>query len=246
MPEVSRTRATLRSAEFGFFGRGRVDARADAPTLRAALEGRRLGLLDLVLAALADQLLDGGHAPRLRLVLRCRAVLCGVSRCSAVGCRPGPTAGAVRPTRSGVSPWPDLAAAVRGRHPGRGQCCSAARAGRSSSTVRFRRNRGRRRRTREGPGIAQARRAKRLPSASAHRSKALPPDGSRRRAAALDRPGPSAPARRCSLDAGDRASARRCRQRPARTLASATGPVVAGRGADGTARPAPRPERGWP
>src|SRR6478609_9819327 len=44
-------------------GRRRVDAGADATALRAALEGRRLGLLDLALAALADQLLDGGHEP---------------------------------------------------------------------------------------------------------------------------------------------------------------------------------------
>src|ERR687886_2389547 len=40
---------------------GRVDARAHAATLRAPLEGRRLGLLDLVLPALADQLLDRGQ-----------------------------------------------------------------------------------------------------------------------------------------------------------------------------------------
>src|SRR5215470_4003948 len=42
-------------------GRGRVDARADAPALRAALQGRGRGLGYLVLAALSDQLLDGGH-----------------------------------------------------------------------------------------------------------------------------------------------------------------------------------------
>src|SRR5215468_9360146 len=42
-------------------GRGRVDARANAPALGAALEGRGSGLGYLVLAALADQLLDGGH-----------------------------------------------------------------------------------------------------------------------------------------------------------------------------------------
>src|SRR5215469_9636536 len=42
-------------------GRGRVDARADAATLRAALERRCLVLAYLVLAALADQLLDSGH-----------------------------------------------------------------------------------------------------------------------------------------------------------------------------------------
>ncbi|CAB4924097.1 unannotated protein [freshwater metagenome] len=42
-------------------GRGRVNARAHAATLRAAFEGRGLALRDLVLAALADQLLDRGH-----------------------------------------------------------------------------------------------------------------------------------------------------------------------------------------
>src|SRR3954470_2515435 len=40
---------------------GRVDARADAATLGRSLEGRRLVLRHLVLAALADQLLNGGH-----------------------------------------------------------------------------------------------------------------------------------------------------------------------------------------
>src|SRR5262252_8883497 len=42
-------------------GRGRVDARADPAALRAALERRGRGLGYLVLPALADQLLDGGH-----------------------------------------------------------------------------------------------------------------------------------------------------------------------------------------
>src|SRR5215472_7515546 len=42
-------------------GRGGVDARADTPTLRAAFERRCLVLAYLVLAALADQLLDSGH-----------------------------------------------------------------------------------------------------------------------------------------------------------------------------------------
>src|SRR5262249_48650633 len=46
----------------GLLRSGRVDARADAAALRAALERRRLGLADLVLPALADQLLDGGHS----------------------------------------------------------------------------------------------------------------------------------------------------------------------------------------
>ena len=40
---------------------GRVDARADAPALGAPLERGRLVLRDLVLPALADQLLDRGH-----------------------------------------------------------------------------------------------------------------------------------------------------------------------------------------
>src|ERR1700743_755954 len=47
-------------------GRGRVDARAHATTLRALLERRRLVLRHLVLPALADQLLDRGQ-PSLRL-----------------------------------------------------------------------------------------------------------------------------------------------------------------------------------
>jgi hypothetical protein len=42
-------------------GRGRVDARADPAALRAALERRGVVLGYLVLAALADQLLDRGH-----------------------------------------------------------------------------------------------------------------------------------------------------------------------------------------
>ena len=62
MPLVRRTRATLRSAEFGFFGVCGVHAGAHTATLRRALEGRRLALGGLGCAALADQLLDGGHA----------------------------------------------------------------------------------------------------------------------------------------------------------------------------------------
>src|ERR1700749_1003615 len=49
--------------------RGRVDTRAHAAALRALLERRRLVLRYLVLAALADQLLDRGQ-PRLRLSSR--------------------------------------------------------------------------------------------------------------------------------------------------------------------------------
>src|SRR3954470_7316401 len=62
---------------------GGVDAGADASALRTALEGRRLGLRRLVLAALADQLLDGGHlvVPFLfypQSPARCRARSCCV------------------------------------------------------------------------------------------------------------------------------------------------------------------------
>src|SRR5215472_4826817 len=42
-------------------GRGRIDARANAPALWASLQGRGRGLGYLVLAALTDQLLDSGH-----------------------------------------------------------------------------------------------------------------------------------------------------------------------------------------
>src|SRR5262245_13457155 len=47
--------------------RGRVDARADTPTLRATLERRRLGLTRLRLTALADELLNRRHPPRVSL-----------------------------------------------------------------------------------------------------------------------------------------------------------------------------------
>src|SRR5436190_10154021 len=64
--------------------RGRVHARADAAALRAAFERRRLGLAELGLASLADQLLDGGHGR------------CGPFRrpswCLLVSCRPPPPA----------------------------------------------------------------------------------------------------------------------------------------------------------
>src|SRR3954469_8079152 len=45
----------------GLLRRGGVHARAHTPPLRATLQRRRLALADLGLAALADQLLDGGH-----------------------------------------------------------------------------------------------------------------------------------------------------------------------------------------
>ena len=80
-------------------GRGRVDARADTASLGRALEGRGLGLADLVLAALADQLVDRGQ-PVLRTSSRV-----DLSR------RPLPVRGSLvvstpgdpRPPRSGVS-----------------------------------------------------------------------------------------------------------------------------------------------
>src|SRR5580693_173616 len=99
-------------------GRGRVNARAHATTLRALLERRRLVLRHLVLAALADQLLDRGQ-PSLRLPV---VFLLSSSRVLAVGSRsPGPFASQdspvsrrfhpsdlhvfalLRPPRSGVS-----------------------------------------------------------------------------------------------------------------------------------------------
>src|SRR3954470_8806744 len=92
--------------------RGRVDARAHTAALRGTLQRRGLGLLDLVLAALADQLVDRGHgwpgSPTCagscseKSVLCCRARWC---RSCSEPSRPRPPA-TVRPTRSGVSPFP--------------------------------------------------------------------------------------------------------------------------------------------
>src|SRR5215207_7118989 len=50
--------ADLAQGRVGLLGRGRVDARADSPPLGRALQRRGLGLLDLALAALANQLGD--------------------------------------------------------------------------------------------------------------------------------------------------------------------------------------------
>src|SRR5215212_1670586 len=50
--------ADLAQGRVGLLGRGRVDARADSPPLGRALQRRGLGLLDLALTALADQLGD--------------------------------------------------------------------------------------------------------------------------------------------------------------------------------------------
>src|SRR4029450_11509504 len=51
--------AHLAQRRVGLLGRGRVDARADATPLWGAFQRWGLGLLDLALAALADQLGDG-------------------------------------------------------------------------------------------------------------------------------------------------------------------------------------------
>src|SRR6195952_4465464 len=91
---------------------GRVDARAHAPPLRAPLEGRGLGLLDLVLAAPADQLLNGGHSSlwlvscsSCRYVRRCRPHRTDTVRGSrGRACRPGPEAPRDRHRRRSRSP----------------------------------------------------------------------------------------------------------------------------------------------
>src|SRR3954468_733152 len=69
--------------------RGRVHAGAHAAPLRASLQRRRLRLARLRLAALADQLLDGGH-PSLRLPSATRVAAPSRYR-------------VLRPPRSGVS-----------------------------------------------------------------------------------------------------------------------------------------------
>src|ERR1035438_7733078 len=51
----------LAQRRVGLLRRGRIDARANAPSLGASLQGRGSGFSHLVLAALADQLLDRGH-----------------------------------------------------------------------------------------------------------------------------------------------------------------------------------------
>src|SRR3954462_13912033 len=63
---------------------GRVDARADAASLGRTLEGRRLVLRHLVLAALADQLLNGGHLWWFPFVLLSRPAICRARVCCAV------------------------------------------------------------------------------------------------------------------------------------------------------------------
>src|SRR5580658_3423493 len=86
--------------------RRRVDARAHAAALRALLERRRLVLRYLVLAALADQLLDRGQ-PRLRLSRRLASEVTKRPKRSKSGPRNPLSLGFSvlrRPPRSGVSP----------------------------------------------------------------------------------------------------------------------------------------------
>src|SRR3712207_3776004 len=91
--------------------RRRVHAGAHATTLRGALQRRGLGLLDLVLAALADQLVDRGHgwpgSPT------CAGSCFWTVLCSVVpgvlvllGSYPHPAVVHHRSPRSGVSPFP--------------------------------------------------------------------------------------------------------------------------------------------
>src|SRR2546430_7128669 len=103
-------------------GRGRVHPRAHTAPLRAPLQRRRLGLARLRLAALADQLLDGGH-PSLRLPSTTRRRPHRLSSCLS------------RPPRSGVSsaygPRPHSRLA--------GSCLVPRNAGRPSRTYQGRR-----------------------------------------------------------------------------------------------------------
>ena len=63
MPLVSRTRATLRSAEFGFFGVV-VYTRVQTPRFCGhCLQRRHLVARHLRRGALADQLIDRRHLP---------------------------------------------------------------------------------------------------------------------------------------------------------------------------------------
>src|SRR6266508_3263245 len=79
--------ADLAERRVGLLGRGRVDARANPPPLRRALEGRGLGLLDLAPAALANQLGDR----RQSLLLAVRSCCSFNSTVSGVQAAPRPS-----------------------------------------------------------------------------------------------------------------------------------------------------------
>src|SRR6185312_3136569 len=83
----------LAKRRVGLLRRGGVHTRADAPSLRASLQRRRLGLAQLRLAALADQLLDRRHWACLSLRPPGRTSALRYAPCD-------------RHTRSGVSPRP--------------------------------------------------------------------------------------------------------------------------------------------
>ena len=82
MPLVSRTRAILRSAEFGFLGVVVLTCGADPPPLRAGLEGGRLRLVTNRFAPLTNELADRRHQassvplPRRRDDFSARSGLC--------------------------------------------------------------------------------------------------------------------------------------------------------------------------
>src|SRR6266568_5037626 len=95
---VQRTADDLAQRRVRLLGRGGVDAGAHAAPLRTPLERRSLLLGDLVLAALADQLLDRGHRP----AFSCVGVSCALNAHQTL-CVLGLSL-SLRIPRSGVSP----------------------------------------------------------------------------------------------------------------------------------------------
>src|SRR5690606_10621934 len=107
----------LAQCRVGLLRSGGVHAGAHTTTLRAPLERRTLGLRDLVLAALSDQLLDGGHGPafcqRSRLYgysskQRSFELLCPWRRAPVRHCvqdSPAPRGRACRPLPGLAAPW---------------------------------------------------------------------------------------------------------------------------------------------
>src|SRR5688500_325416 len=106
---------------------GGVDPRADATALRGSLQGRRLVLGHLVLAALADQLVNGGHlGGSLSCHLSVQGTLpgtgcCGDAMCLWVrGTRVGARNGLVVPdTRIEATPRPNRGQNGGSAHPPR-------------------------------------------------------------------------------------------------------------------------------
>ena len=215
--------------------RGRVDARADAATLRGALERRRLGLLDLVLAALADQLLDRGHSPRLSVCARCQ---CLSVPSDVLWC--GGSCDRSRPPWSGVSPRPGMLR-PEGRHRV-GRPARAAPGVRATAEAAGRRAR----RPGDSPGTvreptsarAQVQSGTTRPRSCARRQRGATP---RRRLADSGRP--AAGFGRAPQEGPARAAARTRRSRTARTARHDADPDLhggsrRGRPARGSMRPA--------